>query len=163
MAAKWFVIALLAGSLGLFSATVQGADEKIDLAKVPAVVKQAADHAAPGVTWTKATKEVEDGKTIYELVGKDAKGREVEVEVTPQGKVIEVETHIPMSEVPATVTDAFKAKYPGQKVTDTEAVSKDGKVVAYDFATKLKGKDVEVRVSADGKTFEVEEAEDEKP
>ena len=96
-----FVLAV--GLAGLITSAAMGQQEKdqrIDLAQVPAVVKEAADKVASGVTWHHASKETEEGKTIYELTGKNAHGRTVEVEVTPEGEVIEVETAIPLREVP---------------------------------------------------------------
>ena len=73
---------VLAVGLRLITSAASGQhekDRKIDLPKVPAAVKKAADTAAPGVTWHHASKETEEGKTIYEPTGKDAKGRKVEV------------------------------------------------------------------------------------
>lgn len=157
-------VVLAVGLAGLITSAALGQQEKeqrIDLAKVPAAVKKAADMAAPGVTWHHASKET---KTIYELTGKNAHGREVEVEVTPEGEVIEIETAIPLSEVPKVALDAFKAKYPHFKATGAESVEEGGKVVAYDILTRKGHKSVEYRVSPDGKTvkFGEEEEEEEK-
>ncbi|HMB07643.1 MAG TPA: hypothetical protein VKP69_28415 [Isosphaeraceae bacterium] len=157
-----FVLAV--GLAGLITSAALGQQEKeqrIDLAKVPATVKKAADMAAPGVTWHHASKEA---KTIYELTGKNAHGREVEVEVTPEGEVIEIETAIPLSEVPKVALDAFKAKHPHLKATGAESVWEGGKIVAYDILTRKDHKSVEYRVSPDGKTvkFGEEEEEEEK-
>ncbi len=133
-------------------------EEKVDLAKVPAPAVAAAKKAAPEVKWSGATKETKDGKTTYELSGKDAAGAGIEVEVTADGKVEAVETEIPMSKVPKVVLDALKAKGKGFKANMAEEVRKGGKLTAYEFDGKDKdGKDAEVTVSADGKTVEFEE------
>ena len=153
-----FVLAV--GLAGLISSAALGQQEKeqkIDLAKVPAAVRRAADMAAPGVTWHHASQET---KTIYELTGKNAHGREVEVEVTPEGEVIEVETAIPLHEVPKAALDAFKAKYPHLKATGAESVWERGRIVAYDILTRKDHKSVEYRVSPDGKTVKLEEEEE---
>ncbi len=63
---------------------------KVPLDKVPEVVKEAARKAVPGIVLTAAYKEVERGKTVYELKGKVG-DKKYEIEVTPQGKVLEVE------------------------------------------------------------------------
>lgn len=160
-----FVLAVgLAGLITSAALGQQEKDKRIDLTKVPATVKEAADKAVPGVTWHHASKETEEGKTIYELTGKYTHGRAVEVEVTPKGEVIEVETAIPLREVPKVALDAFKAEYPHLKATGAESVAEGGQVVAYDILTRKDHKSVEYRVSADGKTvkFEEEEEEEEK-
>lgn len=65
-------------------------EEAIDLADVPSIVLEAAQAAAPGVVFTEAEIEVEGENTVYELKG-EHEGETWEVEVTPQGKVLEVE------------------------------------------------------------------------
>jgi hypothetical protein len=66
-------------------------EERVSLDKVPAAAKAAADKAIPGVRWEKAEKEREHGKLVYELKGSDPKGKEVKVEVSPDGKQVTVE------------------------------------------------------------------------
>jgi uncharacterized membrane protein YkoI len=141
----------------LLSATVSIADEEsVDLAKVPPAVLKAAEKAVPGGKLTKAAKETENGKTIYEIAGKDAKGRDVDVSVTAEAVVLEVETVIPMSEVPQVVTAALATQAKEIKVSKAETVMKEGKLTAYEFAGKnAKGENVEVEVSPDGKTVKV--------
>jgi hypothetical protein len=68
--------------------------QKVDLGSLPAAAKEAADKAVPGAKWEKASKETEKGKTVYEIKGDDAQGRDVEVEVTADGKVLQVETGV---------------------------------------------------------------------
>jgi hypothetical protein len=154
-----FVLAVsLAGLITSAALGQQEKERRIDLAKVPAAVKRAADMAAPDVTWHHASKET---RTIYELTGKNAHGREVEVEVTPEGEVIEIETAIPLREVPKVALDAFKAKYPHLKATGAESVWERGRIVAYDILTRKDHKSVEYRVSPDGKTVEFGEEEEE--
>jgi hypothetical protein len=149
--------------LGLLMVPARSDEErqKVDLGSLPAAVREAADKAVPGAKWEKAFKETEKGKVIYEIKGDDAKGRDVEVEITADGKVLEVETEIAMSEVPEVVINALKAKLPKFKPEEVESVAKEDKVVGYEFkGDDEKGKDIEVYVSADGKTVKVEEDED---
>jgi uncharacterized membrane protein YkoI len=135
--------------------------QKVDLGSLPAAAKEAADQAVPGAKWEKASKETEKGETVYEIEGDDAQGRDVEVEVTADGKVLQVETEIAMSEVPGVVTDALKAKLPKFKPEEVKSIAKEGKVVSYEFeGDDEKGKEIEVYVDADGKTVKVEEGDD---
>jgi uncharacterized membrane protein YkoI len=62
----------------------------LTLADVPEVVTAAAEAAVPGIELTEAELELEDGREVYELNGmKD--GVEYEIDVTPEGVVVEVE------------------------------------------------------------------------
>jgi len=69
-----------------------GSNEEVDvpLNKVPANVMAAAQKAVPGFTATKVEREVEDGVVVYDVAG-TAKGMSYEVEVTADGKVLEIE------------------------------------------------------------------------
>lgn len=133
--------------------------QKIDLAKLPAKVRKAADAAVPGAKWEEAHKDTEEGVVIYELDGTNARGRDVTVMVTAEGKVTEVETELPLTEVPQLVRDALKAKMPRFKITAAFEIREEGKVTSYDFEGK-RPKDKEeitVSVSVDGKTIEIED------
>lgn len=62
----------------------------IELESVPAEVIAAAQAALPGIDLTDAEYEEEDGLMVYELEGTLGIAR-YEIEVTPEGEVIEVE------------------------------------------------------------------------
>jgi len=57
---------------------------------VPEPALTAAQGAVEGITLTEAEMETEDGQTVYVLEG-EAAGKEYEIEVTADGKVLEVE------------------------------------------------------------------------
>jgi hypothetical protein len=129
--------------------------DEIPLAKVPDAVRQAAAKAVPDARWSKAFKSTEDDETVYELAGEDAKGRQVEVELTPAGRVLETERGVPLANVPPLVLGVLKSR--GVKPERARAVSQEGKVVAYAFdGRNAKGQAVAARVSTDGKAVEVE-------
>jgi uncharacterized membrane protein YkoI len=65
-------------------------EKEVPLSEVPQEALKAAQGAVDGVTITEAETEKEDGKTIYIFDG-EANGKEYEIEVTPEGKVLEVE------------------------------------------------------------------------
>ena len=62
----------------------------VPLDRVPAAAKQAAVDAVPGLVLERASRETEDGIVVYELEG-TAGGHKVEVEVTAEGKILEIE------------------------------------------------------------------------
>jgi len=82
---RWAVI----GSFLLVGSTAW-ADKEIPLSEVPDAVMQAAMAAVEGIKIKEAEVEEEDGQTVYELEGK-ANGVEYEIEVSADGKVLEVE------------------------------------------------------------------------
>ncbi len=67
-------------------------DEEVAIAvnTVPAAVLAAANGAVAGIVFTSAERETEKGLTVYCLVG-SANGKRYEVEVTADGKVVEIE------------------------------------------------------------------------
>jgi hypothetical protein len=142
------------GMLEMEANVARGDD--IEVAKVPASVRKAVDKAVPGAKWESAYSEM-----IYELEGRDGKGRAVVVEVTDEGEVNDVSTEIPIKEVPEAVVAAFKAKMPRFKVTTVYESRQKGKVVGYSVeGRRPKDKDdVGLFVSPDGKTVEIDDDE----
>lgn len=144
-------------SFFLFS-PVRADETPMALKEVPSPIVAAAQKAAPGVQLSKALKTVEQGVTYYEIIGEDAEGREVDVELTARGEVVGIGTEIPIREVPKVVVAALKAKAPrGMKFTGAEVVTKANRLISYRFEGLTKdGDEVEATVSPDGKTVEIE-------
>lgn len=65
-------------------------EKKVPLSEVPQEVLKAAQGTVNGVTITEAEIEKENGETVYIFDG-EANGKKYEIEVTPEGKVLEVE------------------------------------------------------------------------
>jgi hypothetical protein len=89
----WFFVFGLVLICGLGCASLEDMFEKekdVPLSDVPAEALKAAQGAVDGITITEAEMEKEDGKTLYTFEGQ-AEGKEYEIEVTPEGKVLEVE------------------------------------------------------------------------
>ncbi len=133
---------------------------EVEISKVPAAVREAADRLFKGAKWSAAHK----GKTTFELEGKDTRGHAVSVEVTVDGKVRGAERQITVKDVPAkvmkTVTDRFPkfaadAVYEVFSGTDIRDLSKAE--LAYEFEGSVGKKDESVvTVSAEGKILAVE-------
>jgi hypothetical protein len=66
-------------------------DEPIPLDKVPPSVVKVASDQLPGVKFETAYKETKGGEQIYELRGKTKEGKIREVEVSADGKVIQLD------------------------------------------------------------------------
>ncbi len=63
----------------------------VPLDKLPAGSMEAAAKAVPGAKFDRARKAKFEGKDAFEILGKDKRGKTVEVEVSADGKVLEVQ------------------------------------------------------------------------
>jgi hypothetical protein len=113
------------------------------------------------VKWTDAIEKVEDGKTVYEVSGSDLRDRESNVLFASDNEVT-IRTETELSEVPAVVSDALKAKLPEFQAERVQSVTENGKLAAYLFirGEDTDGEEMEVKVSADGKTVTVDDDDD---
>ena len=106
---KSLTLLIILGSTLLSSPRVFGGDDQvIDVAKVPAAVKQALETVAPGSTWTRAKRDAGDSKTEYELSGTTARGAaiEVDLDVDLMGAAKVVKTEIRPGSSPASAVVA---------------------------------------------------------
>ena len=134
--------------------------EDLDLAKLPEIVRKAADKAVPNAKWNKAVKDT-DGKDIwYDIEGMDAKGRNVWVTVESNGDIEEIETEIKPQEAPKIVLAALREKYPNFKISAVYEIRDDvNKVIRCNFEGKrLKDKkDITISFSGDGKFISIDD------
>ena len=66
-------------------------NETVAIDKVPEKLMTVARETLPDTNWVNAYKFEKDGEVVYEIRGKNANGKVVEVEVNEEGKVVEVE------------------------------------------------------------------------
>ena len=89
----WYFVFCLVLICGLGCASLDELFEKekdVPLSEVPQEALKAAQGAVDGITITEAETEKEDGETVYIFDG-ELNGKEYEIEVTSEGKVLEVE------------------------------------------------------------------------
>jgi hypothetical protein len=89
----WFFVFGLVLICGLGCASLHDMfekDKEVPLSDVPAEALKAAQGAVDGITIAEAEMEKEGGQTLYTFEG-EASGKKYEIEVTPEGKVLEVE------------------------------------------------------------------------
>lgn len=151
--------ALVPAVLGGTSRATAGDDVEINLKRVPPRLMQVAEKAVPGVHWKTAFRNEEDGEVTYEIEGVDSKKRDVTVTITAEGKLEEIETEIPVAEVPAVVMKALRARFPRLEIVAVTEIQEEHKVAGYDFeGTRPKdGKTFGIYVTSDGKMVHVEE------
>jgi uncharacterized membrane protein YkoI len=161
----------LLGACGMVAAfclfTVAQADEeKVPLDKVPKAVVEAVKTRFPDAKLESAEKETKDDKTVYEIAIKN-KNQKIEVTLTADGKIVEIEKQIAASDLPKTVSETLAAKYPKAdfKVIEEVIKVKDGKEKLEYYEVHLvtaQGAAVEVQVTANGKILAEEKQDKEK-
>jgi len=144
-----------------FLAVARADEEKVPLDKVPKAVLDAVKTRFPQAKLVSAEKETDKDKVVYEIAITD-KDQKIEVTLTPEGKIVEIEKQIAVSDLPKAVADVAKAKYPKAEYKVIEEVFKvkDDKETLTYYELHLvtaAGAAVEVRIGADGKMLGTEE------
>lgn len=144
-----------------WAAPCRAGEEKVPLDKLPEAVLKAVKARFPGAELKAAEKEIEDGKPVYEVSIKD-KRQAVEVSLTGEGTIVEIEKQIAADDLPEAVARALRTKYAGATYHTVEEVIKvkEGKekLAYYEVLLTTAGKKrVEVAVTAEAK-FVKEEA-----
>jgi uncharacterized membrane protein YkoI len=154
---SWAIVAVVLAVAG----PARAQEEKVPLDKVPKAVHDTIKKRFPKAEVNSASKEAEDGKTVYEIQLTDA-GHKCDVTVTPEGKLVSIEKTVAEKDLPAKTAATLKAKWPGAKYEIIEEVThvKDGKE-SMDYyevlMTTADKKKLEACVDADGKVVKPEE------
>jgi len=135
----------------------------VSASQLPAAVKEAIKSDCPSCIIAKATREVENGVTVYDVEFKTGQG---EMDVAEDGSVIDRETVEQTKDIPAAALEAIRKGAAGCKIKqiakdEIRAELKDGKVVRLDTpkyryeADLVKGNQVaEIQVSPEGQVIE---------
>ena len=138
-------------------------EEKVKMSQLPAAVVQAIKNNCSNCVIDKATREVENGVTVYDLEFKPGQG---EMDVAEDGSVIDRETAVEIKDVPAAALEAIRKGAAGGKIKqvakdEVRAELKDGKIIKLGTprylyeADLVKGNKVaEIQVSPEGLVIE---------
>jgi hypothetical protein len=99
-----------------------------------AAVKSAIDKAFPKASVSRCKAEHDHGREVVEVKLTKADGNRAEVDVTPDGKIVQIEEKITLDKVPAAVMKAFAQKYPKAKVDTAEKQTPSEGAPAYELA-----------------------------
>jgi uncharacterized membrane protein YkoI len=146
------VVAGLVGTVTLVLAA-GAAEEKIPLDKLPDAVRNAVKDKFAGAELVSATREEENGKTIYEIAVKHD-GRKMDVSLTADGKIVEVEKQITAKELPEPVAKALKDRWARATLKRVEEVTRGDKVVYEVAISQARGgrtMRAEITFNAEGK------------
>jgi hypothetical protein len=142
-------------ALSLCGARYANADDKKPAC--PTAVVSAVAKAYPDGTVSSCKHEVEDGHEQFEVKLTRKTGGMLELDVSPDGKILQTEEKVDLKDVPDAVMKAFAAKYPKAKATRAEReVQADGNTYYELGFVGDKGKKQEATFSTDGKFVEEE-------
>jgi hypothetical protein len=132
--------------------------DSLDLDKIPRVVMESLKAKFPKAEIHKWTKEKEGDEVIYDIEFKQ-EGRKCEADIKEKGDYINYEKAIEAKDLPKAVRDAIEKRYPKatlkENMEETEVKGKDEKLSAYEVVlVTADKKEVEVRVSPNGKILE---------
>jgi uncharacterized membrane protein YkoI len=137
-------------------APAQDEEKKVKRSDLPPAVEKAVVAQSKGATIRGFSQEQENGKTIYEAELM-VNGHSKDVSIDADGVVVEVEEQVGAESLSPAVRDGLQAKAGNGKVVKVEALTKKGKVVAYEAKVLTNGKKSEVQVGPDGKPLDHEE------
>ena len=137
---------------------VRAQEEAVPPDKIPRAVMEALLAKFPMAKIDKCTKAKEGNDVVYDIEFKQV-ARKCEADIKENGTYINYEKAIEVKDLPKAVRDAIEKRYPKATLTEvmeeTEVMGKDKKLSAYEVVlVTADKKDVEVRVSPDGKILE---------
>jgi uncharacterized membrane protein YkoI len=156
--------AALIFSLGLLLSAngfAQNSEKPVKMKDLPAAVQATVRQQSIGATRRGLSKEVEGGKTFYEVelrVG----GHNKDVLIDPTGAVVAIEEEVAPDSLPEAVKAEFEKHAAGGRVVMVESITENGQIVAYEAHIKTGKKSLEVKVAPDGRLIATEtDADDE--
>ncbi|MCU1262904.1 MAG: hypothetical protein JWO80_5789 [Bryobacterales bacterium] len=125
------------------------AETKVKMESLPPAVQQAVKDQTQNAKLVGISKEVENGKTMYEVETMvNGKSRDLMLDAT--GQVASVEQEVGLDSIPASAREAIQKKTAGGKIKKVELVTV-GSEKSYEAAYAGKnGKSAEFSVNADG-------------
>lgn len=139
-------LVLLAGLAALPLAAAEG---KIAIRSAPAAVQATVKQETATATLVGLSKEVENGKTLFELETRKG-GHSRDLMIAEDGAIVSVEEEVALDSVPPEVKAALVRKAAGGRISKVEAVTENG-TTGYEAAMVVHGKKLEFSVDAQGK------------
>jgi hypothetical protein len=109
--------------------------QKVSKKDIPAPVQKAFNTAYPEATGVKWEKENGNFEASFER-----KDSEISVVYDANGTLLETETEMETTELPASISDYVKAHYKGQKIKEASKITDAAGVVTYE--AEIKGMDL---------------------
>jgi hypothetical protein len=140
--------------LGLSNGMAQ-AKKEFTAKDLPEAVSAAFKKAYPNAEIKGAGKEIEEGKTFYEVESLDGKIKR-DLTYTTDGTLSEIEETIAADALPKEVINTLHAAYPKAEIKKAETVTR-GAVTNFEIVIKSEKKSYELVFDKDGKITKTEE------
>ncbi|MDH3256774.1 MAG: PepSY-like domain-containing protein [Nitrospinota bacterium] len=128
--------------------------KEVKLEDVPPAAQAVIQTHTSGGTIEKITCEKEEGKHFYKVEYKKD-GREFELQVDDDGKVLETEEILAMEDLPPAVLETVKAESAGGEIKELALETENGNTF-YEVEFEKDGKEHEVKIAEDGTVLERE-------
>ena len=125
-------------------------------AACPDAVKQSIAAKFADALMTNCKAERQDGRDQFEVKLTSKSGDRFEVDVAPDGTILQTEEAIALSVIPPAVLAAFAAKYPNARPTRAEKQMRHGKTATYEVAFTGVDKKTEATFAEDGSFIDEE-------
>jgi uncharacterized membrane protein YkoI len=148
---------IVPGILLIFTVALNGCalfSKEVKLEDVPSAAQTVIQSHTSGGTIEKITCEKEEGKHFYKVEYKKD-GREFELQVDDEGKILETEEILAMEDLPPAVRETVKAESGGGKIKELALETEGGKTF-YEVEFEKDGKEHEVKIAEDGTVLERE-------
>ena len=133
------------------------AQDTVSMDEVPPEARAAAQAAAPGTSFDSVGLDLDGGRAAYEFAGTGEDGKAIEVDVLVDGRVLEIEREIDMSEVPEAVRTLLDRYASGMQPEMIEESTHANFEVWYEFGGTLEGGEIDAEVSADGRRILIQD------
>ena len=127
-------------------------ETKVKLQDLPAAVQEAVKVNSKGATVRGFSKEIKDGRALYEVELR-VKGLTRDLTLDAQGNVVADEQQTTLQDIPAAARAAIEKAATGGKLTLVEKVI-EGSSIFYEGHITKGGKELEIKVDANGKPVE---------
>jgi len=127
-----------------------GAGKGIPMSSLPAAVQATVKEQTRGAVIRNISKEVEHGKTVYEIetkVGKHSR----DMIIGADGKLMIVETQVVMDSLPAPARETFMKNVGKGKIVLLESVALGDSLAYYEAQVDANGKRSELKVDPSGR------------
>ena len=128
------------------------AAQRVTLADLPAAVHTTIDREMPGAEIKLIEKEEEHGNVVYDVEAK-FKGKDVEMDIASDGKVLTREESVPFASLPAAVRVAAEKDFGGTKDLDASKEGENGRTF-YEVEGKKAGQKAALKFTEDGRQAE---------
>lgn len=146
---------IIAAPIALACAPAAMAVESVPIEDLPDAVRQTAEASVEGLRLTAAEVYTEAGVTFYDIDG-TVDGRHYNMEILADGRMLELERAMPVSEVPALVRTTAINRLPGLQLTGAEPYLEDGEE-AFELEGTIDGVTYDIEVTASGAIVDIQQ------